>query len=158
MTTFACLLVSHVFCAKSMLQDCAVLLQLSRCTAMGTQPDSSSCLLQSQVWNIIQDNMASQDRWPKRYLDMFWSKTSLKYRTRFELTVFLVGNGLQPATLRAWYKARQLLRDAAAQRHVDSLITAMHDHRSGCHNKWYTFDLHNGRMEYLDGQPKASTR
>jgi len=47
---------------------------------------------------------------------------------RFRLTLFLLGNGLNPTTLAEWMITRRMLRDDSARNHICSMLDA---HRTG---------------------------
>ncbi len=66
-----------------------------------------------------------------------------------------MGNGLKPVIAMDWYKARSMLRDERAVAHVQDLVDKMHQPHNAFHDRYYTYDLIDGRMQYLNGAPVA---
>lgn len=65
--------------------------------------------------------------WPNYYRQLMLS-SHLKFVGRFQLTLFLLGNRLNPEVIVKWYIRRGMLHDHAARVHVARIIT---DHRDG---------------------------
>ena len=76
--------------------------------------------------------------WPKYYRELMLS-THLKYLGRFQLTMFLLGNRLNPETIVQWYLGHRMLHDQAARVHVSGIIKA---HKKGELENKTTFVMH----------------
>jgi hypothetical protein len=69
---------------------------------------------------LIVEQAGDLVRWPFREASLFASR-HLHYQERFRLTIFLLGNGVDPEHILQYYSVMGSLRDASAVRHVQSL-------------------------------------
>ena len=74
-----------------------------------------------RVMAKVEDLIGPLIEWPQPMRCLALS-THLRYRDRFQLTLFLLGNALPPCVIREWYASQRCLRDVAARRHVESVI------------------------------------
>ena len=65
--------------------------------------------------------------WPVHVAEAVVS-THLTYQSRFQLTLFLLGNRVPPALFVSFFLKRHMLRDVSARRHVAGLLLA---HKTG---------------------------
>ena len=75
----------------------------------------------------IEEHMGSIQYFPAWVATMLLS-THLRYSDRFQLTLFMLGNGCAPIAYAEWLIKRGMLKDKAAREHVAGLIS---DHKSG---------------------------
>jgi len=76
--------------------------------------------------------------WPRYYRELMLS-SHLKYLGRFQLTMFLLGNRLNPETIVQWFIGHGMLKDQAARVHVSGIIKA---HKLGELENKTTFVMH----------------
>lgn len=69
----------------------------------------------------IEDLVGCITRWPSHMREMMLS-THLRFRERFQLTLFLLGNWLPPLVMVEWYIMRGMLKDRSARDNVADLI------------------------------------
>ena len=77
---------------------------------------------------------------------LFISPT-LKYRERFTLTLFLLGNGVNPTMILEYYAANGTLRDVSALRSIKSLCQSYRDQTIP---NFTSYDLTSGRYEKMN--------
>lgn len=110
--------------------------------------------LLEEIQDIVGDmkHPDGRNRWPLHLQQMFLSQSELSYAQRFELTMFLVGNGLNPDIVKEWYKLRGMVKDRVKMRHVNSIIDAMQNPQGNA-LRWKYYDLHNTKWTHIDGVP-----
>ena len=77
---------------------------------------------------------------------LFISPT-LKYRERFKLTLFLLGNGVNPTMILEYYAANGTLRDVSALRSVKALCKSYIEQTI---SNFTSYDLTSGRYEKMN--------
>lgn len=76
--------------------------------------------------NLV-DHVGPLNRWPINVAEAIVS-SHLTYLSRFQLTLFLLGNRVPPSLFVSFFLKRNMLRDISARRHVAGLLLA---HKSG---------------------------
>ncbi len=99
-------------------------------------------------WALINDIIGSASLWPRSIRRLFWTR-DLKHFQRFLIICFCYVNGLSPNDFWDWANLLRLCRDQAARQHMEYLFQAFHKGRYG--DKYYAFNVSNGRYEYLNG-------
>ena len=94
----------------------------------------------------IEDHTYQVHLWPNSFREMLIS-SHLNYSQRFQLTIFLLGNRLDPRTIGEWYKMRGMLRDDAARTHVADLF------RSHAHGDLEKYDAYVMNATDKSGNP-----
>jgi hypothetical protein len=96
----------------------------------------------------IEDHTYQLQWWPK-YQRGLLLESHLKYAGRFQLTIFLLGNRLNPVTIASWYLGRNMLKDQAAKKHVAELIRG---HMDG---KLTKYDVYVMNATLANGDPPS---
>jgi hypothetical protein len=102
------------------------------------------------LWRDIQDIIGPASHWPKRMRTLFWSK-NIKHFDRIILATFVYVNGLNPYIFLKWVDLSHMCRDAAARRHLSSLLDMF---ECGRYYKLYGYNVLMRRTEWLDGNLK----
>lgn len=69
----------------------------------------------------IEEQIGKCLQWPSRFTEAFLS-SHLRFPNRWQLTLFLLGNGLDPKLIVEWYEQRKVLKDKSARTQVADLI------------------------------------
>lgn len=87
--------------------------------------------------------------WPLRIRTTLFKGTTICYKERLLLTVFLYGNGVPDKHIRVLLQP--VLRDRASAEHVNTILADV----KGCNydNIWYYFNVHRKDYLYLNGLP-----
>jgi hypothetical protein len=69
----------------------------------------------------LEDMLGPMSSWPAAQRAAARA-SALTYRSRFELVIFLLHNGIDPAHMTRWFELRGCLGDGEAQRHLRNLM------------------------------------
>ena len=106
--------------------------------------------MENDGWEVIIDIIGDPTKWPKKIFDSY-RKIPMNFSDRFKCVVFNYINGLNPLIFLDYCGVRGTLLDAPAHRHITQLSRILEDGVLHRHH-WYSFNVHNNRWEYLDGE------
>ena len=93
--------------------------------------------LHARLLAHVEEHAGDVVDWPWSMQQLATQHETLKFAARFQLTIFLLGNGVPPLVVATFMKGR--VRDFSARRHVASIIEG---HRTGAGSQWHFFDMH----------------
>jgi len=103
------------------------------------------------VLRVIDDVAGPLSWWPDNVRHALLSG-HWKYKDRFVLAAFFVGNGIEPNVLWRLAAAARALRDHDAHRHMASVLHRVR-YDVEFRARTYTFDLYVRQYLYLNGEP-----
>lgn len=103
------------------------------------------------TWTDIVDVIGDAKKWPHLLRRLFWTK-NLNHFQRILVCTFCYVNGLNPVMFEEWAELMGLCRDRAAVQHIKSLFNIFESGEK--RYNLYTYNITQGRYEYLDGTPR----
>ena len=97
-----------------------------RRTGVNMKVYSMSPLVATEFDHLV-DFVGPLNLWPVNIAEAVVS-THLTFESRFQLTLFLLGNRVPPCVFTEWFLKRSMLEDASARRHVAGILLA---HKTG---------------------------
>jgi len=118
-----------------------------------TLTDTMSAL--HRLWFEIQDIIGPASQWPRHIRRNFWA-THLTHWERICMAAFMWINGLNPEVFNDWCDLRQrFVRGSLQHRHFTQLFQYF---ELGRHYSLWSWNVTNGRFEWLDGSSRLSYR
>lgn len=124
--------ISHSFpirretCDTAAMSDWMLHDKAHRRTGVNMKVYSMSPLVATEFDHLV-DFVGPLNRWPVNIAEAVVS-THLTFESRFQLTLFLLGNRVPPCVFTEWFLKRSMLKDASARRHVAGILLA---HKTG---------------------------
>jgi hypothetical protein len=104
---------------------------------------------------LIQDIIGPATLWPRAVRQYFWAP-HLNHWQRIRLAAFIWVNGLNPEVYYDWCDVRRrMMRGSAEYRHIQQLV---HYFEIGRQYRLWSWNVYNGRYEWLDGTPRLTSR
>lgn len=94
--------------------------------------------------------------WPKEYRPIFFAKP-IGNKDAFKLMLFCLGNGCSPELITKWIMLSQNWLPSKAEkgaRQLDFIVNNADVKRGS----WFYFDMDYGKLLYLNGLPKETTK
>ncbi|CAL4092374.1 unnamed protein product [Meganyctiphanes norvegica] len=102
------------------------------------------------LWCLILDIIGPRHKWPRGIPGLFWKKTTLKNKERFQVCCFTYVNGLDRNILLRWCSIRELLSDSDACEHIHHLYDKF-EYTSDYDNLYWSWNVAMGVDQYING-------